>query len=72
MAALLPMTRGWLTCEETTSKGMLEEDELSTSKPHGYVFEVDPADPENEFSKTPIKEMGVFSHEAIGYDSDTA
>jgi secreted PhoX family phosphatase len=61
----------WLTCEETTSKGMLEEDELSTSKPHGYVFEVDPADPENELSKTPIKEMGVFSHEAIGYDPDT-
>lgn len=50
----------WLTCEET------EEDEG-----HGYVFEVMPEDPENDLSKTPIKEMGFFSHEAVGIDPET-
>lgn len=46
----------WLTCEETRS---------ST---HGYVFEVDPTQPENELSRTPIKDMGRFSHEACAID----
>jgi uncharacterized protein len=49
----------WLTCEETRT---------ST---HGYVFEVDPLDPENEISKTPIKDMGRFSHEACAVDPAT-
>ena len=61
----------WLTCEEATSQGLKDEDEITTLMPHGYVFEVDPNDPENELSRTPIKEMGVFSHEAMGYDPDT-
>jgi uncharacterized protein len=61
----------WLTCEEATSQGLKDEDSITTIKPHGYVFEVDPNDPENELSRTPIKEMGVFSHEAMGYDPDT-
>jgi secreted PhoX family phosphatase len=61
----------WLTCEEATSKGMKDEDGFTSSKPHGYVFEVDPNDPENELSRTPIKEMGTFGHEAIGYDPET-
>ena len=59
----------WLTCEEATSQGLKDEDGITTLKPHGYVFEVDPSDPENVLSRTPIKEMGVFSHEAIGYRS---
>jgi secreted PhoX family phosphatase len=45
----------WLTCEET--------DEVA-SKPHGYVFEVDPVlggNPE------PIRAMGRFEHEAVGF-----
>jgi secreted PhoX family phosphatase len=50
----------WLTCEETN-----EEDG------HGYVFEVMPDDPENDLSKTPIKAMGSFSHEAVGIDPET-
>ncbi len=61
----------WLTCEEATSQGLTNEDGITTLKPHGYVFEVDPNDPLNELSRTPIKEMGVFPHEAMGYDPAT-
>jgi uncharacterized protein len=46
----------WLTCEEDTS---------TLSKPHGYVFEVDPwraGNPE------PIRAMGRFEHEALAFD----
>jgi secreted PhoX family phosphatase len=60
----------WLTCEETTSQ-LLLDDGFTATKAHGYVYEVDPADPENALARTPIKEMGVFSHEAIAYDTDT-
>lgn len=49
----------WLTCEETMNEG------------HGYVFEVDPNDPENKLSKTPIRDMGAFSHEATAIDPVT-
>jgi secreted PhoX family phosphatase len=49
----------WLTCEETHDRG------------HGYVFEVDPLDPESNLSKTPIREMGAFSHEATAIDPAT-
>jgi secreted PhoX family phosphatase len=30
----------WLTCEETTSQILLDEDGITTAQPHGYVFEV--------------------------------
>jgi secreted PhoX family phosphatase len=46
----------WLTCEE---------DDSVLSKPHGYVFEVDPfrgGNPE------PIVGMGRFEHEAVAFD----
>ena len=49
----------WLTCEETRSAT------------HGYVFEVDPTQPENEMSRNPIKDMGRFSHEACAIDPAT-
>jgi secreted PhoX family phosphatase len=49
----------WLTCEEDRTTG------------HGYVFEVDPKDPENELSRTPILGMGYFSHEAVDIDPAT-
>ena len=49
----------WLTCEE----------DLTTN--HGYVFEVDPRNPANKLSKTPIREMGFFSHEAVDIDPET-
>jgi hypothetical protein len=46
----------WITCEETRTDG------------HGYAFEVDPRNPENDLSKTPITDMGFFSHEAVDID----
>lgn len=49
----------WLTCEETFEDG------------HGYVFEVDPREPEGELSRTPIRAMGTFSHEAVAFDPRT-
>lgn len=61
----------WLTCEEATSQGLKDDDGITTLKPHGYVFEIDPTDPLNALSRTPIKEMGAFAHEAMGYDPET-
>jgi uncharacterized protein len=49
----------WITCEETRTTD------------HGYCFEVDPRDPENELSRTPIRDMGFFSHEACDVDPST-
>jgi uncharacterized protein len=46
----------WLTCEE---------DDGTLSKPHGYVFEVDPRLGGNP---NPIKAMGRFEHEAVSFD----
>jgi secreted PhoX family phosphatase len=46
----------WLTCEETDSV---------LSKPHGYVFEVDPL---LGGSPEPIRAMGRFEHEAVAFD----
>ena len=51
----------WLTCEEDLTGGFAVEG-------HGYVFEVDPASPEDELSRTPIRDMGFFSHEALAID----
>ncbi|MCP3741720.1 alkaline phosphatase PhoX [Rossellomorea sp. BNER] len=49
----------WLTCEENRTDD------------HGYVFEVMPNEPENNLSKTPIRDMGFFSHEATAIDPAT-
>jgi secreted PhoX family phosphatase len=46
----------WLTCEETTDV---------FSKPHGYVFEVDPF---RKGNPRPIVAMGRFEHEAVAFD----
>lgn len=46
----------WLTCEE------IREDN------HGFVFEVLPQEGESDLSKTPIRSMGHFRHEAVGLD----
>jgi len=46
----------WLTCEE---------DDSILSKPHGYVFEVDPWRGGNA---EPIRALGRFEHEAAGFD----
>lgn len=49
----------WITCEEDQSTD------------HGYAFEVDPRRPESDVSKTPIRDMGFFSHEAVDVDPRT-
>ena len=49
----------WITCEE------------DRTTEHGYCFEVDPRDPENALSRTPIRDMGFFSHEACDVDPST-
>ncbi|WP_062648667.1 PhoX family protein [Streptomyces maremycinicus] len=53
----------WLTCEET-------EDKAGTNgytKDHGFIFEVDPADPRRT-GAVPLTAMGRFQHEAIAVD----
>lgn len=54
----------WLTCEET-------EEQDGQTKPHGYVFEVDPYDMDANRDPKPIKALGRFSHEALVIDPDT-
>ena len=55
----------WLTCEETVA-GV----DSGRRKPHGFVFEVDPAN--DEAVKTrPFKKLGRFLHEAGAVDPDT-
>ena len=49
----------WLTCEET---------EAILGKRHGYVFEVDPYDPEANQDPKPIKALGRYAHEAVAVD----
>ena len=55
----------WLTCEET-----VVGPKSGYKKPHGYVFEVDPADNEAVL-KSPFKKLGRFLHEAGAIDRDT-
>jgi uncharacterized protein len=57
----------WLTCEETEWRA---GDEVFT-KDHGFVFEVDPADPANNANPTPLQGLGRFAHEAAAIDPDT-
>ncbi|MBG0851731.1 PhoX family protein [Streptomyces spinoverrucosus] len=58
--------RTWLTCEET-------EERAGTggyAKDHGFVFEVDPADPRRT-GAVPLTAMGRFQHEAVAIDPRT-
>ncbi|WP_443045565.1 alkaline phosphatase PhoX [Streptomyces sp. HUCO-GS316] len=53
----------WLSCEET-------EDKAGTNghtKDHGFVFEVDPANPRRT-GAVPLTAMGRFQHEAVAVD----
>ena len=58
----------WLTCEETEWRAGGEE---GFTKDHGFVFEVDPADPSNNTNPTPLQGLGRFAHEAAVIDPDT-
>ncbi len=56
----------WLTCEET-------EDTVDDGfeKDHGFVFEVDPFNVENNKTPTPLEGLGRFAHEAVSVDPTT-
>jgi uncharacterized protein len=54
----------WLTCEEAESFG-------AQTKPHGYVFEVDPHDQDANRDPKPVKAMGRYAHESLVIDPDT-
>jgi secreted PhoX family phosphatase len=54
----------WLTCEENDSHPATSS---SVSKPHGYVFEVDPYAPPSS-PPVPLTAMGRFAHEAVAVD----
>ncbi|WP_116998665.1 alkaline phosphatase PhoX [Desertimonas flava] len=56
----------WLTCEET-------EDRIADGfeKDHGFVFEVDPVNVENNQNPTPLEGLGRFAHEAVSIDPAT-
>jgi secreted PhoX family phosphatase len=53
----------WLTCEETEQRAG-----ASADKDHGFVFEVDPADPAHNTNPTPLTALGRFAHEAVCVD----
>jgi secreted PhoX family phosphatase len=53
----------WLTCEEAESLS-------GQTKPHGYVFEVDPYDQDANRDPEPIKALGRYAHEALVVDPD--
>ncbi|HEY6567691.1 MAG TPA: alkaline phosphatase PhoX [Actinomycetota bacterium] len=55
----------WITCEETVTGT-----EAGLQKPHGYVFEVDPANDAAVLTK-PYRKLGRFLHEAGAVDPDT-
>ncbi len=54
----------WLSCEESEGRA----GEGGRTKDHGYVFEVDPLDPEANRDPHPIKAFGRFKHEACAVD----
>jgi secreted PhoX family phosphatase len=51
----------WLSCEEAESL-------RGQTKPHGYVFEVDPYDQDANRDPQPIKALGRYAHEALVID----
>ena len=54
----------WLTCEENVAPA-------GRTKPHGFVFEVDPYDMSANLDPQPISALGRFEHEAVAVDPDT-
>ncbi|MFE1557374.1 alkaline phosphatase PhoX [Streptomyces sp. NPDC058734] len=53
----------WLSCEETEERA----GDSGYSRDHGYVFEVDPADP-HRLGAVPLTALGRFAHEAVAVD----
>jgi len=57
----------WLSCEETENK----KGANGALKDHGFVFEVDPFNPENNKNPFPLVGLGRFAHEAAVIDPRT-
>ncbi|MCY4656140.1 MAG: DUF839 domain-containing protein [Gammaproteobacteria bacterium] len=57
----------WLTCEELVVRGDRVKGFPEALHDHGYVFEVPPPHLGNA-SAIPIKDMGLFRHEAVAID----
>lgn len=57
----------WLTCEETDAR----TGDAGMTKDHGFVFEVDPLDPDHNVDPTPLEALGRFPHEAVSIDPTT-
>jgi secreted PhoX family phosphatase len=55
----------WLTCEETEQRAGGRY-----TKDHGWVFEVDPEDPDANRHPTPLTGLGRFAHEAAAVDPE--
>ncbi|RKT07517.1 hypothetical protein BX286_5579 [Streptomyces sp. 3211.6] len=53
----------WLSCEETEDRAGAN----GYARDHGYVFEVDPADP-HRLGAVPLTALGRFAHEAVAVD----
>jgi secreted PhoX family phosphatase len=62
----------WLSCEETEVRAgdVVRRGQVYT-KDHGWVFEVDPANRDNNVNPTPITGMGRYAHEALAIDPNT-
>jgi secreted PhoX family phosphatase len=58
----------WLTCEEVFTSPAPTN---TLTKPHGFVFEVDPYDMDANRDPQPIQALGRFPHEAVAVDPDT-
>lgn len=54
----------WLTCEETEDRA----GDNGYTKDHGWIFEVDPNNQDNNVDPFPLKDMGRFMHEAVAVD----
>lgn len=54
----------WLSCEESEAR----RGDGDRQQDHGYVFEVDPADPSANLDPAPVKALGRFRHEAVAVD----
>src|SRR5215210_2134793 len=62
----------WLSCEEIESRaGTRGRNGRPLTKDHGWVFEVDPHNHENNRTPTPLVDMGRYAHEAVAIDPDT-
>ena len=63
----------WLTCEETELRAGApgRSGAGPLTKDHGWVFEIDPHNHDNNVSPTPLVGMGRFAHEAVAIDPES-